>query len=523
MELHNADCLEALRSMPDNSVDALVTDPPAGISFMAKSWDTYKARAEFIAFITEVMEECRRVLKPGAHALVWAIPRTSHWTATAVEDAGFEIRDVVTHHFGSGFPKSLNVGKAIDRRRWGDVRPVCRFLRQAIDASPHSVQDIAGWFGFHSRMVEHWAARDSDSQPSVPTWPQWLRLKELLGFSNDMDAKVWRLSGNDGAEREVVGTRSHGNPVAWYSQTPGPPGIANVTAPATPEAQQWDGFGTSLKPASEHWILARAPLSEKTVAANVLKWGTGALNVDGCRIGSQAGWAYPNGAGGNTFHGQDRRSDPEVSTKGRWPANLVLSHSLFCTDDGCDEACPVRMLDEQSGVSKSSGVGRHRRGRTIGNGQTHGRFISQQDIVDGFSDSGGASRFFYVAKPSKAERNRGLEGMPERPAHKFDGGPKLNQWTGKLETEAPPQANHHPTVKAVKLMAYLCRLITPPEGTVLDPFMGSGSTGLACQQEGFGFIGIEKDEEYYRIASQRLGYPEEHVPPHGGSLRLPTP
>ena len=198
------DCIEKMREMAENSIDAIVTDPPAGISFMNKKWDTHD---NFIPWLTEVMRECLRVLKPGAHALVWAIPRTSHWTATAVENAGFEIRDVVTHLFGSGFPKSLDISKAIDK--------------------------AAG------------------------------------------------ARGHDGTRFNAAGDGEKSNGGSKFRSDH--PEYVKPEA-ATPDAKKWQGFGTALKPAAEFWILARKPLSEKTVAANVLKHGTGGLNIDGCRV-----------------------------------------------------------------------------------------------------------------------------------------------------------------------------------------------------------------------------------------------
>ncbi len=361
ISLKNSDCLEVLRQLPDESVDSLVTDPPAGIAFMGKEWDTNKGgSANWIKWMAEIMVETKRVLKPGAHGLVWAIPRTSHWTATALEQAGFEIRDVITHIFGSGFPKSLNIGK---------------------------------------------------------------------------------------------------------------------------ELPEFEGFGTALKPASEHWILVRKPLSEKTVVKNVLKYGTGGLNIDESRIvcppiKTIQGGSKINGNGYSNHEYKDRfdRKDIfESHAQGRFPANLVLSHNEDC-DEQCTEGCAVKMLDEQtSELSTHAGHLKPREHKSY-----HG-FNSrpEQKIV---GEKGGASRFFYCAKASKKDRNEGLEVVSEKQAQ-----------------------NIHPTVKSTKLMEYLIRLITPPQGTVLDPFMGSGSTGKAAINLDFSFIGIEKEEQYFEIACARIG------------------
>ncbi len=387
--IHNGDCLEVLKSLGADSIDSLVTDPPAGISFMGKKWDSDKGgRDQWVSWMTDVMRECLRVMKPGAHGLVWAIPRTAHWTMTALENAGFEVRDVVTHLFGTGFPKSLDVSKAIDKAHgiteWKETTP-----------NP----------AFRARQLEHDAKWQTSPRPPKPV-----------------------------VESE--------------------------------DAKKWAGFGTALKPACEFWILIRKPCSEKTVAKNVLKWGTGALNIDGCRIGTSDnfnGGAYSNNReiSTNDVYGEYRRMDPDKFDlpSGRFPANLVLD----------EEAAAA--LDEQSGISKSpSGIvrGQSRRGGQMAGGGSGG--VSTFS-ASGHGDSGGASRFFYVAKASKSDRG---------------------------------EDNKHPTVKSTKLMSYLCKLVTPPGGIVLDPFMGSGSTGIAAKTDNFRFIGIEKETDFYAIAHNRI-------------------
>lgn len=421
IKLFNGDCLEVLKTKPADSVDSLVTDPPAGIHFMSKEWDK---SSDFIPVMSNIFKECLRVLKPGAHGLVWAIPRTSHWTATALEQAGFEIRDVVTHIFGSGFPKSLDVSKAIDKM-YGAEREV---------VSP---------------------------------------IKTNIG-----------IQGNNYDKKSEQGS-------------------VEITIASTFEAKQWEGWGTALKPASEHWILVRKPLGESTIAKNVLKHGTGGLNINGSRIGTElvengrAGRS--NKAGGVMNAGMSPQGfEPK---EGRFPANFVLSHNEDCKLVGtkesfgkrpyngkeleperkyketieswqCTEGCAVKMLDEQSG-------------------------------------SNGASRFFYCAKASRKDRNEGLEGMPEKYNDFQRASSGLSQGKNPITGERsgniiPPQANHHPTVKSTKLMEYLINLITPPNGLILDPFMGSGSTGVAAKRLGFNFVGIEKEKEYFEIAEKRI-------------------
>lgn len=352
--LYRGDSAEILKTLEVDSVDALVTDPPAGISFMGKAWDDDKGgRDEWIKWMSEMMRECHRVMKPGAHGLVWSIPRTSHWTAFALEDAGFEVRDCITHLFGSGFPKSLNVAKA--------------------------------------------------------------------------------------------------------------------------GATGWEGFGTALKPAAEFWWLVRKPLSEKTVAKNVLKYGTGALNIDGSRVPGKLDGdpnRFAKTDGGWAVAKFD--TAPLVRSEGRFPANLVFSHTPYCTDEMCDIECAIKMLDGQSGMLKNGG----------GNEKCKkgGGFDRQSPIANPTKfagDSGGASRFFYCAKISSSERGAD---------------------------------NKHPTVKPKKLMGYLIKLVTPPGGIVLDPFMGSGSTGIAAKENGFEFIGIEREQEYFEIAKKRIEHAENRVP-----------
>lgn len=381
-KLLHGDCLSQLKKLKDNSVDSLVTDPPAGISFMGKAWDSDKGGSEqWISWMTEVMTECLRVLKPGAHALVWAIPRTSHWTATAVERSGFEVRDVVTHLFGQGFPKSLDISKAIDK--------------------------AAG------------AARE----------------KGALKFKG-------------GSQLGVI------NDDSWK------PKDVYDSAPATDDAKTWSGWGTALKPAAEFWILARKPLSEKTVASNVLKWGTGGINIDSCRIGTERR-VKQAGELGKFSYGKMARNDSFTEATGRFPANLVLD----------EEA--AQALDEQVGFLHGAG---NKTTRKAGVGEKSNSVTKAFGAENGaptvIHDRGGsASRFFYVAKVSSSERGK---------------------------------ENKHPTVKPLKLMRYLCRLVTPQGGLILDPFTGSGSTGVAALQEGFKFIGIEREQEYIEIAERRL-------------------
>lgn len=465
--IHHGDCLEILRTLPAKSIDSLVTDPPAGISFMGKDWDSDRGgRTQWVPWMTRVMLECSRVLKPGAHALVWAIPRTSHWTATALEDAGFEVRDSIVHIFSTGFPKSLSVEKALEK-----AESLCQ-----CDA--------------HDEAARGRAPRESQSSRQSAR-----KLDAILKSQGTLvDAPQDRLHCRKCGKGKREGVQ---------------------------------GLGTAIKPAHEVWLLCRKPLSEKTVAANVLKHGTGALNIDGCRIGTEIRYNSPASTNrvqtmGRPEHSGSGWNDdfPGTTVQGRFPANLVLSHNHDCEQVGtkqvkatapggkptrgrpndgdiygdgktngavdygnadgtetvpawrCTEGCAVAALDRQSGTTKSTGG----RPKSLGAFGKNGRYGNAEGALTanagGLGDSGGASRFFYCAKASKRDRGEG---------------------------------NTHPTVKSTQLMRYLCRLITPPGGTVLDPFAGSGSTGVAALAEGFRFVGIEQEIAYIEIAERRLG------------------
>jgi len=373
--LIHADCLEALRNLPDNSVDSVVTDPPYGLSFMGKKWD-YDVPS------VDIWQECLRVLKPGGHLLSFAGSRTYHRIACAIEDAGFEIRDQIMWVYGSGFPKSLDIGKAIDKMQ--GIKPI------------------------------------GEKKPSLgmANNPQWNALNRQLIMP----------------ERQ------------------------------SPEAQQWDGWGTALKPAHEPICVARKPISEPSIAANVLKWGTGAINIDGCRVeGNPVSVPMPTGGTGNIYgfkNGVGRNGEMSDNSRGRFPANLI--------HDGSDEVLAGFPETKSAGNIKQSPITAGKSMFGIGENGTRNPKI-ENDI------GGSASRFFYCAKASKAERG---------------------------------ENNIHPTVKPIALMRYLVRLVTPPNGTVLDPFLGSGTTAIAAVLEGRDWIGIEREAEYCDIARARIAAAE---------------
>lgn len=476
--LYHGDCLDVLGDIGDSSVDAIVTDPPYGLGFMGKAWDDLPPGEEWA-------RECLRVLKPGGHLLAFDGTRTWHRLACAVEDAGFEMRDSIAWLYGSGFPKSLDVSKAIDKRRTEDAEPVrviCRAVRAALDVRDLKSRHIVEHFdGCHPRLIDHWAARDTDSQPSLPTWEQWETLCSLFPELAEHDAEAWRLNGRKGTPGEAWQTAEVTGTARGVDTTTSRLGFAGATyggtsaaadyelrAANSEAAEQWQGWGTALKPAFEPVVVARKPLVG-TVAANVLTHGTGALNIDGCRVGREEGDRTEYGRERHLPHANTTASlgtfnevtPYEPHTAGRWPANVVLDESQ------------ADALDQQSGTTRSpDGVGRHpSRQRTTMSGGILG---AQPEGSKGFGDSGGASRFFYVAKAPKRERPRTEDGQA------------------------------HPTVKPLTLMCWLVRLVTPPGGTVLDPFAGSGTTVEACILEGFDCIAIEREAEYLPLIEARI-------------------
>jgi len=461
MKLINGDCLEKLKELADNSVDAIVTDPPAGISFMNKEWDSNKGgRDEWMKWLEEVMTEAKRVLKHGGHALVWAIPRTSHWTAMACENAGFEVRDCVYHIQAQGFPKSLNISKAIDKK-FGVERVV--------------IGKKTG--GAHSAV-----------------------------------------SGNDGFGQGKYSNAERENSNCDKIKTDN---MSTITAPATDLAKTYDGYGSQLKPAVECWWLLRKPL-EGSIVDNVLKYGTGGINIDKSRIATEEE-TRRSVAGYNSKNDMYTKYDAKHTVnqfetrqpQGRFPANLI--------HDGSDA-----VMEEfaKYGESKSSIMG-------FKDGYGNGKYANSKrdntkcikDKVEGFvpvggyDDSGSVARFFYSAKCSVGERNLGLDGFEEKETKITNMNLLGTETTIKKRLSgenpiAPMRKNNHPTVKPVKLMSYLVNLIAPPiteeyTPVVLDMFMGTGSTGIAALLNGYDFIGIEMQEDYMKIAEARINNYEE--------------
>jgi len=494
-EVRHGDCRDIMRALPAESVDAIVSDPPYGLEFMGKEWDKGVPGAEFWA-------EALRVAKPGAHLVAFGGTRTFHRLAVAIEDAGWEVRDCLSWLYGSGFPKSLAVDKAIDKVN-GETDRLHRFTAwmRTTGVTASQVNAATGTF-----MGSHYLT--AGSQPAIPTPELWTKLRPLCGEVPDwVDKLVERIA----AEREVVGKKD-GNllAVAPGQENDRSATTLDITAPATDAAKRWHGWGTALKPAWEPIILARKPLSG-TVAANVTQYGTGAINVDGCRIGTEEDTSRPNGAsalgqGAGWNAHANRQGVGGGNPAGRWPANVCLDEDA------------AALLDAQSGERKA-GVAVKRNGVTS-NGVTGWGKAPPGTPDIGYGDSGGASRFFYTAKVSRREREAGLDGMPERSGTYGQKrcakcGRQAVNVSGTCQCENPEwiagsevvkSRNHHPTVKPIALMRWLCRLVTPQGGLVLDPFNGSGSTGCAAVLEGLRYLGCELEPEYVEIAQRRIAY-----------------
>lgn len=476
----SGDNVETLKNYPDNYFDSVVTDCPYGLGkepnaqemlkawvdtgylevkgsgFMGKEWDSFVPQPLF-------WKEIYRVLKHGGHVIAFFGTRTYDWGCMAIRLGGFEIRDCIQWVYGSGFPKSHNISKAINKMQGVEYDEIC-----------------ASGLGFMKPDSEDW----------------------------------------NGTKNQLI-----------------------QKGESTEQAKQWEGWGTALKPANEPIVLARKPLEKGlSIAENVLKWGTGGINIDATRIGFKNESDYKESTQknqhedfgtkpltNNNVYGDYSMVEPKnYEPSGRFPSNFIMTqhedcvckgtkkvksdghHSWKISDDGdllklglkqkqdegnkyaengkeevenwdCHEDCPIKILDEQSGVSKSSDSQRKR--------NTIGSFGMPNDQTPEYNDKGGASRFFYIAKASQWERNYGLDGFDEKPSK-----------------------NSHPTIKPIKLMQYLVRLVTSPNGIVLDPFAGSGTTGIACKIDGFEFVGLELSEEFTEISNKRIeSFNEENL------------
>lgn len=444
--LHLGNSLDVLPTLADASVDAIVCDPPYELGFMGKAWDS-----SGIAYNVDLWRHCWRVLKPGGHLLAFGGTRTYHRMTVAIEDAGFEIRDSLHWIYGSGFPKGQDIAKSIDRHRDDreQVLQVTAWLATARDAAGWTNRQIDALFGFNG-MGGLWTTQGKAA--IIPQPEQWDRIRDAIGFDDteirplvaELNARRGTL-GEAWSQREVIGQahrvrRESDVQIAALSD-----GAYDLTAPASAPARQWQGWNTALKPAHEPIVLARKSTGYDSTVANVLRHGTGALNVDGCR--TQAGQDYRDKCAsvvgiasprnGDTLGEWTGAREDSAHAAGRWPTNVLLGHGPDC-DDTCSPGCPVPELGSEA------------------------RFFPA---------------FRYEAKAPASERPRLADGTA------------------------------HTTVKPLALMQWLVRLVTPPGGTVLDPFAGSGTTLAAALREGMTAVGVEKEEPYAQLCAQRLSEP----------------
>lgn len=522
--VYRGDCLDVLAGMPAGSIHAIVTDPPYGLEFMGKDWDTFKPAAArlrtrvdgrtnpkegksttttpeayiaghpFQAWVEQWAVECLRVLKPGGHMLAFGGTRTSHRLTCGIEDAGFEIRDTITWLYGSGFPKNLDVAKALSKQAdQGIVQEIKRWLAAQFAQSGKTKAQINRECGFTaSDYLITEQGTDTVGRRTfhllLPYGEKWTRLREVVGFDGTYDAEIEKYA-------QIVGrvAVSKANSTGVFGDFAG-----EVTSyAATDAAREWAGWGTALKPASEPIIVARKPLGG-TVAATVLAHGTGAINIGGCRTAhaSAADLAESEGKNRHADYGSGPRQHNDTyqgqpagdraqydGSAGRWPTNVVL-----------DEAAAAQ-LDAQSGTLAS---GWRNTDTAPSVGAVYGN--DQRDRTGPhYGDSGGASRFFPVFR-----------------------------YSAKAPSSERPTADGvgHPTVKPLELMRWLVRLVTPPGGTVCDPFAGSGTTGHAARAEGFRAILIELDEDgsnIPRIISRLDGYRDASAAPVDPVTGRPEP
>jgi DNA modification methylase len=531
VSVYHGDCLNILPRLRDGSVHAVVTDPPYGLAFMGRDWDKlwavspvgFAGREDlqlpsghqpnatcrrcggrqrgarrcrcshpewdhpplagshaYQRWCERWAKECWRLLTPGGHLVAFGGTRTWHRLAVAIEDAGFEIRDSLQWIYGSGFPKSLNVAKALDKQRAGRTAELKQMLARAVAASGKTRRQINVECGFTMRFDVPYAKDPKGWGSSLPTLEQFDVICEVLGKRDserdDFRAvlvKTYQVNGYEERSNSPSGIVT----IGWAAT----PFRRELTTPGTEEAARWQGWGTALKPAHEPVVLARKPLTG-IVARNVFEYGTGGLNIDACRVPSDGRpLRVPRGQdthGKTTYgkHGPGGGSYAAGQTdQGRWPPNVLLTHAADCRAV-CGNDCPVAALNAESGILRSGANPSRRHSDVFRDCYGHFEGSGVCRPTRG-AESGGAARFFpafrWQAKARQGERPR------------VDG-------------------RAHPTVKPLELMRWLVRLVTPDGGLVLDPFLGSGTTAEAARLEGFRCIGIEREADYLPLIRARL-------------------
>ena len=503
-KIYNNDCLKQLDLLEENSIDSIITDPPYELNFMGKGWDNAG-----ISFQINTWQKCLRVLKPGGYLLAFGGSRTFHRIAVGIEDAGFEIRDTIMWLYGSGFPKSMDISKILDKRNGRnyneDFRNYINNKRLEKNISLKQINELFGLSTDGGGVASYiFSERKSNG---LPTKEQYKILKEILELDNKYD----ELINITEAKREVIGTKKSGGANAWIN------GMNNkeneeqkytgfneweITAPSTDLAKQWEGWGTTLKPSFEPIIVARKPFKGSLVD-NIIKYGVGGINIDECRVENQhfeiKNGDYDNNENQSCF-GNIKRTPKEYNS--RFPANTILTYDETDFEEVCG-GFPKTKNITKSHIAKNS--------------DNNINFNASKEVsIIGYNDSGSASRYFYCAKASKKDRDEGLEEFDYKNLDIGDERPSGGSWERRTGKKTLPRKNIHPTVKPTELMQYLVRLVSPKGATILDPFMGSGSTGKAVMLENkekeanYKFIGIEKEREYCDIAEERIQWASEY-------------
>lgn len=512
--LYHGNMLEMLEVIEPDSIDSIVTDPPYELGFMSKSWDK-----SGIAFQPDTWEKCYKVLKPGGYLLAFGGSRTYHRIACAIEDAGFEIRDTIMWLYGSGFPKSMNISKQIDKKPKADmVIEFKAWLKDQLDTCGKTYTQINEECGFTATSYSKTDYKDGWST-NLPNQDKWLKMKEVIGI--DTEEYDWVCEDNTEERGYIEPTgglaSGSGNTVGCFT------GKQLSDNAVDENAKKWQGWGTALKPAYEPVIVARKPFLGSCVE-NVLRYGVGGINIDECRVPCedleqlQKNWTdrtAPAGFNGDRtgIYGSGRYDEfDDYTPSGRFPSNVILTYD----DTDIQEVCGG-MPDTDGGTYNKQC--RVRRGFMLSS-----EHLQEANAPDQYGDNGNASRYFYCAKASKRDRDEGLEGFKIQRTGDLQGGRKEGS-AGSIMKNAnggtrvnpyagtgAPKKNTHPTVKPTDLMQYLIRLVTPKGGIILDPFNGSGSTGKAVMWENrdrnadYKYIGIELTEEYLPIADARIKY-----------------
>ena len=532
-KIYNEDCLIELENMEENSIDSIVTDPPYELNFMNKGWDNAG-----VSFQKETWEKCLKVLKPGGHLLAFGGSRTFHRIACAIEDAGFEIRDTIMWLYGAGFPKSMNVGKQLEKRledektkqktehdlrlMWErDIQKTMRNeeKQNEILQSQLQEQSLQGtMYGKESKEGNLWREKSSmERWNNIQKTERELQRCKICEMSKRIyinGEERWICNGTQACDgttlREMLeqsGSCSSYRPQSKQQQDRKSNVIQEQcrTQESRKVIEYWNKFGTALKPSFEPIIVARKPFKGSLVD-NIVKWGVGGINIDECRIG--------NGKRTIPIHPQDKKEDntmfnlhPTIqherieTNQGRFPANTILTYDQITFDEVC------------GGFPYTLGGKRHNIAIRLNDSTSYGGKSGNINMRNEFDDKGSASRYFYCAKASKKDRDEGLTEFEEKQVRVLnETNPDLEKKDDVSSRFITVKRNIHPTVKPTELMQYLIRLVSPKDATILDPFMGSGSTGKAVmyenkeRQANYTFIGIEKEKEYCDIAEARIKY-----------------